>query len=117
MTKALKQTTQIRDFYMTGMRRLFSGFQMDIVPLNPMFRAPYLPDAWSLESAQGLAQLNDEISRQAMTIAYVDDFLLLMLTAFAAAPMLLLLRGPKRAPAVPGAATERGRPPSPGRDR
>jgi DHA2 family multidrug resistance protein len=75
-----------------------------VSPLNPMFRAPYLPDAWSLDSAQGLAQLNDEISRQAMTIAYVDDFLLLMLTALAAAPMLLFLRGPKRASALARAA-------------
>src|SRR5258708_2334194 len=77
-----------------------------VSPLNPMFREPYLPDAWSLDSTAGLVQLNDEIGRQAMMIAYLDDFTLMMLTAFAAAPMLLLLRGKRPAATALAAATD-----------
>ena len=40
----------------------------------------------------GLALLDSEITRQAMMIAYIDDFHLMMLVCLAAAPLLLLLR-------------------------
>jgi DHA2 family multidrug resistance protein len=67
-------------------------------PYNPMFQAPYLPDAWSLNDAAGLAALNAEITRQAATIAYLDDFLLMAWLVLMAVPLLLLLRSPGRQP-------------------
>lgn len=51
----------------------------------------------SASSELGLAVLNGEITRQAAMIAYIDDFKLIMWLAFAALPLLLLLRKPKRA--------------------
>jgi DHA2 family multidrug resistance protein len=49
----------------------------------------------------GLAMLDAEITRQAMMIAYIDDFHLMMLVCLAAIPMLLLL---KKARPVAGGA-------------
>ena len=41
--------------------------------------------------------LNAEVTRQATTIAYVDDYRLLMWVLLLAAPLVLLLRPPRRA--------------------
>ncbi|MBI1774945.1 MAG: DHA2 family efflux MFS transporter permease subunit [Proteobacteria bacterium] len=65
-------------------------------PYSPAFRVPLLPDAWSLETAEGLARLNEEIDRQAQTIAYLEDFRMIMTVAIFAIPCLLLLRRPPR---------------------
>jgi DHA2 family multidrug resistance protein len=39
-----------------------------------------------------LAYINMEINRQALFIAYLDDFKLMMLVTFAVLPLLLLMR-------------------------
>jgi len=39
-----------------------------------------------------LAYLNGEVTRQALFIAYLDDFKLMMLVTFAVLPLLLLMR-------------------------
>ena len=65
-------------------------------PFNPMFRAPHLPELWSLGSQAGMMALNQEITQQAAAIAYVDDFRLMMYLMLLAIPMLLLLRSPRR---------------------
>jgi DHA2 family multidrug resistance protein len=49
---------------------------------------------WDLGSAQGAALLNQEITRQARIIAYVDDFKLMLMLAVVAVPLLLLTRPP-----------------------
>jgi DHA2 family multidrug resistance protein len=46
-----------------------------------------------------------EINRQAMMIAYLDDFHAMMLLTLAALPLVLLLRKPK-APAGPPVVTD-----------
>jgi DHA2 family multidrug resistance protein len=43
-----------------------------------------------------LAMVDAAINRQAAMIAYIDDFYLMMIITFAAIPLLLLLRKPKR---------------------
>jgi DHA2 family multidrug resistance protein len=40
--------------------------------------------------------LDAEVNRQALMVAYVDDFHLMMLLTLAAVPLLLLLRGGRR---------------------
>jgi DNA-binding MarR family transcriptional regulator len=45
---------------------------------------------------QLMASLNTEVAWQAMMIAYLDDFKLMMFVALLAVPMLLLLRNPRR---------------------
>jgi DHA2 family multidrug resistance protein len=38
------------------------------------------------------------VTRQAASIAYIDDFVLMMWVTLCAAPLLLLLRRPRKAP-------------------
>ncbi len=54
-----------------------------------------LPGLWSA-GATGHAALNAELVRQAASIAYVNDFMLMTILAFAAMPLVLLLRLPQR---------------------
>lgn len=67
-----------------------------INPFNPLLRSPWLPDSWDPETIEGLAGLNAEVSRQAMNLAYIQDFQLMMGVVILAAPLLLLLRKPAR---------------------
>jgi DHA2 family multidrug resistance protein len=66
---------------------------------NPMMHAPYLPPSWSLDSQTGLMALDAEVTRQAASIAYIDDFVLMMWVTLCAVPLLVLLRKPKKASA------------------
>jgi DHA2 family multidrug resistance protein len=43
-------------------------------------------------------QFRDEVTRQAASVAYIDDFLLMTYVTLAALPFVLLLRPPRRAP-------------------
>jgi DHA2 family multidrug resistance protein len=61
---------------------------------NPAVRDPSGP--YDLASAAGAALVNNEITRQATMIAYVDDYWLMMLLTLAVIPALLLIRPPKR---------------------
>jgi DHA2 family multidrug resistance protein len=45
-----------------------------------------------------MATLNAEVTRQAATIAYLNDFQLMMWVTLAAIPLLVLLRRPGPAP-------------------
>ena len=64
-----------------------------ISPLNPLLHG-VLPPGWSLDSVQGLAAINAEVTRQAATIAYLDDFRLMMYVMLAALPLVMALRRP-----------------------
>ena len=68
-----------------------------VTPYSLMTQAPYLPEAWSLDSAAGLGALNAEITRQAATIAYLNDFKLMTIVALAAIPLVFLFRLPRTA--------------------
>jgi DHA2 family multidrug resistance protein len=48
-----------------------------------------------------LRTLNGEVSRQALTIAYINDFRFMMYGTLLALPLLLLLRPPNRSPSKP----------------
>ena len=65
-------------------------------PLNPAFRSPNYPEIWSLATTAGRAALDAEINIQATTIAYLNDFKLMMYVMLAAVPMLIIMRRPKR---------------------
>lgn len=55
---------------------------------------------WNPASTHGAAALNGVVTRQAQTIAYIDDFKLMMIVAIIAAPLVLLLRTPRVRPAA-----------------
>jgi hypothetical protein len=44
----------------------------------------------------GLAVVNQKITRQAAMIAYVDDFVLMLVATIVVAPLILLIRPPKK---------------------
>jgi DHA2 family multidrug resistance protein len=69
-------------------------------PDNPLMQAPFLAAPFSLSTAQGLAALNAEATRQAAMVAYVHDFQLMMVIVLFSLPLLLLLREAPR-PVLP----------------
>jgi DHA2 family multidrug resistance protein len=74
--------------------------------LNPFslpLRQAVEAGAIDLSTPQGLSMLNAEVNRQAATLAYLQDFRLMMWVTLAAAPLLLLLRAPAK-----GSAAEAG---------
>jgi DHA2 family multidrug resistance protein len=65
-----------------------------------------LPAAWNLATVTGRAGLETELTRQALTIAYLNDFKLMMVIALVTLPFVALLRRPRRPEAASGAALE-----------
>jgi DHA2 family multidrug resistance protein len=70
----------------------------NITPTNPNFRA--LLGATGHATLSGMAAIDAEITRQAASIGYLDDFRMTMWLSFAAMPLALLLRT-KRPNAAP----------------
>jgi DHA2 family multidrug resistance protein len=69
----------------------------DVTPFNRALEAGAAARFWNPGSMQGLAMLNQEVTRQATIIAYIDDFKLMLILAIIVTPLLLLTReGPSR---------------------
>jgi DHA2 family multidrug resistance protein len=85
---ALVQTFLVRN---TQVAHASLGAHVTIA--NPALADP--SGAYNLASSGGASMLNNEITRQASMIAYVDDYWLMMLLTAAVIPMLLLIRPPK----------------------
>jgi DHA2 family multidrug resistance protein len=66
-----------------------------ISPFRDAMLGPGVPPLWNLSTELGRAVLNAEVSRQAVTIAYLNDFRFMMYLCLLALPLLLLLR-PRR---------------------
>jgi MFS transporter, DHA2 family, multidrug resistance protein len=65
----------------------------DVNPFNRALEAGAAARWWNPGSTHGLAMLNQEVTRQAAIIAYVDDFKLMLVLAIIVTPLLLLTRG------------------------
>lgn len=63
--------------------------------LNPLYRPDALPSGFNLDTTMGRAVLDAEVTRQAATIAYLDDFQLMMYLTLLAIPLVYLMRSPK----------------------
>ena len=72
--------------------RLVEGLRPD----NPLAQAPFMPPGFDLTTPHGLAALNQEVTRQAAMIGYIDDFALMLIVVLASLPLLLLVRVPRR---------------------
>jgi DHA2 family multidrug resistance protein len=70
-----------------------------VTPFNRQIQGDAVMRFWNPFTASGQAALNDEVTRQASMIAYIDDFKFLMIIALLSIPLLVLLRKPR-----PGAA-------------
>ena len=53
---------------------------------------------WNSATQAGLSALNDEITRQASIIAYMDDFKLMLMVSLPAVLLLFLMRWPGSRP-------------------
>jgi DHA2 family multidrug resistance protein len=62
-------------------------------PYNGALQQPGVSQLWNLGTTAGRVALNSEITRQALIIAYADDFKLMMIVALSAIPLIFLLRG------------------------
>ncbi|MDR2858202.1 MAG: DHA2 family efflux MFS transporter permease subunit [Novosphingobium sp.] len=58
--------------------------------------AQSLPSYLSPDTTAGAVALNDELTRQALMIAYIDNFRLLALIALLCIPLVLLIRPPRK---------------------
>lgn len=65
-----------------------------VTPLNHAFDAPAIMQSFDPLTAAGRAALDGVISLQAVIIAYIDDFKLLMLLSIAVIPLVLFLKRP-----------------------
>lgn len=63
-----------------------------ITPYDQRFREPVLPNAWSLETLEGLTKLSTEIDRQAKMLAYLTDFQWMTAITLVILPLLLIGR-------------------------
>lgn len=66
-----------------------------VTVFNPALKWANVAHFWNLDTLRGLLALNGEITRQAMTIAYLNDFRLMMFVTITVFPILFLLRNPK----------------------
>ena len=68
-----------------------------ITPFRDAFLAPGVPRIWDWSTEIGRVALDAEVSRQALMIAYLNDFRFMMYLSLLAVPLLLLLRSPRAA--------------------
>jgi DHA2 family multidrug resistance protein len=75
-------------------------------PFSPALHLPSIAQFWNLHTTAGLAALNQEITRQAAMIAYIDNFKFMMAATLLAVPLLALLRKARRSGVETGVAFE-----------
>jgi DHA2 family multidrug resistance protein len=71
----------------------------NITPFRDALGGPGIPPVWSWATEAGRLALDAEVTRQALTIAYLNDFRFMMYLSLLALPLLLLLRTPRAAAA------------------
>ena len=76
-----------------------------ITVFNPLLHNSSLAQIWNIHTPQGLALLEGEIARQALQLAYTDDFQMILVLALVAMPAALLLRSPVSKVATPPSKT------------
>jgi MFS transporter, DHA2 family, multidrug resistance protein len=79
---------------------MHSELVQHVNPYNEILLQPGVSQLWNLGTSAGRAALNSEITRQALIIAYADDFKLMMIVALSAMPLIFLLRGANQRRAV-----------------
>ncbi len=68
----------------------------NITPFRDALQVPGVPTLWNWSTELGRMALDAEVTRQAVTIAYINDFRFMMYLSVLAVPLLLLLRSPRR---------------------
>ena len=65
----------------------------EVDPFNHPLQSTHV---WNPATIHGAAALNEEITRQAQIIAYIDDFKLMFILAMVTMPLVLLTRSSRR---------------------
>ena len=65
----------------------------DVNPFNRALQSGAVARLWNPDSVHGLVMLNEELTRQAKIIAYMDDFKLMLILAIVVVPLLIFTRG------------------------
>ncbi|MEX2617412.1 MAG: DHA2 family efflux MFS transporter permease subunit [Alphaproteobacteria bacterium] len=73
----------------------YSELRDHINPFNESLHQPGAAAVWELDVMTGLASLQKLVATQAETIAYLNAFTFLVLVAFAAMPLVFLLKSPR----------------------
>lgn len=73
-----------------------AAFADYITPYNHALAKVGETGHWDINTTQGLMAINGEVQRQAATLAYLQDFQLMMWVTIAALPLLLLLKAPQK---------------------
>lgn len=63
-----------------------------INPFNELLRSHRLPDIWAIAEGRGLAALENEVTRQAVVIAYNNSFLVTAILIAMLIPLVLMFR-------------------------
>ena len=63
-----------------------------INPFNELLRSERLPEIWEMAESRGLAALDNEVSRQAVVIAYNNSFLVTAIVIALLIPLVLVFR-------------------------
>ncbi len=71
-----------------------------LTPFNRMMQTGSAYLFWNAATSAGRAALDGEVSRQALAIAYSNDFMLMFWISFPTALLILLMRGPARGAAA-----------------
>jgi DHA2 family multidrug resistance protein len=69
-----------------------AGIAANVTAFNRSLQSSAAYLYWGTNNPHGLAALNEEVTRQAAIIAYVDDFKLLFIVSMLMLPVLLMLR-------------------------
>lgn len=85
---------------------LHADLAAELTPFNRMLQSGGAYLDWNVTTPSGLAALNQEVTRQAQIIAYMDDFRFMLVVALAAALLLPLMRRPRHLPAGEAAVME-----------
>jgi DHA2 family multidrug resistance protein len=78
-----------------GSSRAHAQLAATVVPGN--LGLDGLPPLMNPDTMTGLALINNEVTRQAALMGYLNDFSIMMFITLAAIPLLLLIRSPRRA--------------------
>jgi MFS transporter, DHA2 family, multidrug resistance protein len=71
-----------------------------ITPTNLALRHAAQVGVYNLGSPAGIAAINAQVSRQAATLAYLQDFRMMMWITLGSLPLIVLLRAPAKSPSA-----------------
>jgi DHA2 family multidrug resistance protein len=88
--------TCLTNLLSTGIRANHADIVAYVTPTNWLFQMPRITPFWNPATPGGAALLDQEITRQATTIAFIDDFRALFLVASLSLPLILIAGGSRR---------------------